>query len=193
MLRHFVISVLLIHTLQAKIETYFSPADHIQQKLIDRIDNKKLVSIRAALYLLFDRQVIKALMRAHQRGVRIEIIADKENFESERYRIKELLDQKTTFYIYDGDGLGIMHDKFFIFEMRDGQRITWTGSYNITRKANLHNRENVIVLDDREVARSYEREFERIKKESHRFIATQSQKQGMCIDPILSKRLAQHI
>jgi phosphatidylserine/phosphatidylglycerophosphate/cardiolipin synthase-like enzyme len=55
----------------------------------------------------------------------------------------------------------LMHDKFCIL----GDYRVWTGSFNFTFEATSANRENVIVLENREIASLYIRELERLKKE----------------------------
>ncbi len=48
-----------------------------------------------------------------------------------------------------------MHDKFWIFD----NNTVWTGSTNITQNGNFRNNNNVIVVENAEVAAIYENEF----------------------------------
>ena len=54
-----------------------------------------------------------------------------------------------------GGHLGLMHDKFAIFD----ERQVVTGSYNWTRSAEHSNYENVLIEDDPEIVRKYHRQF----------------------------------
>jgi phosphatidylserine/phosphatidylglycerophosphate/cardiolipin synthase-like enzyme len=54
----------------------------------------------------------------------------------------------------------LMHDKFCIL----GNKQVWTGSFNFTFAAATSNCENVIVLENANVASLYLEEFERLKK-----------------------------
>ena len=54
-----------------------------------------------------------------------------------------------------------MHDKFCVL----GNNRVWTGSFNFTAEAANANQENVIVLDNEEIASRYLKEFDRLKRE----------------------------
>lgn len=146
-------------------EVYFSPDDHIKSHLIDRIRHEK-VSIKGALYLLFDRDIIKELITAHDRGVNIEMIVDKGNLESDWNKIPQISKAGIPVFIYKSKD-GILHDKFFIFESnKDNKPVLWTGSFNITYTADKFNRENVVVLEDKYVVDAFAQEFKHIKKKA---------------------------
>ncbi len=178
-----IISCALIVTCynSASIETYFSPADHIQEKLIDRIQNEKK-SIKAALYLIFDKKVVEALCQAAQDGVSVEIIADVENTEYKWGQIPVLHEAGITVHIYNAKQ-GILHDKFFLFECnKNNKPAVWTGSYNITVAADRFNRENVVVIgDEYPTLRSFEKEFELIKKNAKPY-PSRTRKSFFCSD-----------
>ena len=55
----------------------------------------------------------------------------------------------------------LMHDKFCVL----GDNRVWTGSFNFTAEAANANQENVILLENEEIASRYLKEFERLKKE----------------------------
>jgi phosphatidylserine/phosphatidylglycerophosphate/cardiolipin synthase-like enzyme len=166
----FIISAVLIShypLLSVYIESYFSPVDHIQEKLIERIDRESK-SIKASLYLIFDKKVVEALCRAvREREVTVELIADSENIEYKWGQIPVLHEAGITVYIYNAKQ-GIMHDKYFLFECNKNYKpAVWTGSYNITLAANRVNRENVVIIgDDYPTLRNFEKDFETIKKEA---------------------------
>jgi phosphatidylserine/phosphatidylglycerophosphate/cardiolipin synthase-like enzyme len=50
---------------------------------------------------------------------------------------------------------GFMHDKYFVFD----STVVWTGSYNVTYNGTVKNANNVTVIQDRELALSYEVNF----------------------------------
>lgn len=54
----------------------------------------------------------------------------------------------------------LMHDKFCVF----GNHTVWTGSFNFTREGTLANRENVVVMEGADIAKSYLIEFAAIKE-----------------------------
>jgi phosphatidylserine/phosphatidylglycerophosphate/cardiolipin synthase-like enzyme len=53
---------------------------------------------------------------------------------------------------------GIMHHKFMLI----GNGVMTTGSYNWTNNAELFNQENLLILSDPEMIRSYHLEFEKL-------------------------------
>jgi len=55
-------------------------------------------------------------------------------------------------------GSGLMHNKFAVI---DGI-IIYTGSYNHTSGATLKNDENYILIKDKEIAETYEKQFQKI-------------------------------
>ena len=161
----YILALLIPTYLFCNIEVYFSPQDHIKSHLIERIRHEKS-SIKGALYLLFDRDVIQELIAAHDRGVKIEIIIDKGNLESEWNKIPQVHKAGISVFVYKSKD-GILHDKFFIFESNKGNKpVLWTGSFNITYTADKFNRENVVVLEDGHVITAFKHEFEQIKKKS---------------------------
>jgi phosphatidylserine/phosphatidylglycerophosphate/cardiolipin synthase-like enzyme len=46
--------------------------------------------------------------------------------------------------------------------------LVWTGSFNVTKAASKYNRENVLIIQSRQLADDYAAEFELLKRESHR-------------------------
>jgi len=52
----------------------------------------------------------------------------------------------------------VMHHKVFII---DGEKVI-TGSYNFSNSAESKNDENIIMLENPEIAETYEQEFKRI-------------------------------
>jgi phosphatidylserine/phosphatidylglycerophosphate/cardiolipin synthase-like enzyme len=66
-------------------------------------------------------------------------------------------------FIYPQESL--MHNKFIVLLRDEIPYAVITGSYNYTTKANT-NRENIVYIEDSEVASSYSREFRSILKES---------------------------
>jgi phosphatidylserine/phosphatidylglycerophosphate/cardiolipin synthase-like enzyme len=143
-------------------EVYFSPCDGLRSKLVERIDHER-ESIKGALYLITDQQVIRALVRAHKRGVKIELILNKGD--DGWSKIKQLKQTGITLFVYKGGQAAILHHKFFIFGRNvHGAKLVWTGSYNPTVKAHTSNYENVLIEEDSRVVTRFEHEFERLKK-----------------------------
>lgn len=68
-------------------------------------------------------------------------------------------------YVYERNRL--MHNKFTVLLRDDTPYAVITGSYNYTTRANDH-RENIVYIDDMQVASQYDLEFHAILSECHR-------------------------
>lgn len=143
----------------------FSPYDEVTQTLLELIRAEQR-SIKIAAYVLTDAMVATELIKAHQRGVRVEIIIDASGLDA-KYRSLAVnrLRKELPIYICHADDNGLMHNKFIIF----GQNIRrlpilWTGSYNFTYSAQRKNYENVILISHNRTIQSYDRAFDEIKK-----------------------------
>jgi phospholipase D len=114
------------------------------------------------MYGLTSRSIVDALIAAQSRGVDVAIKTDKK--ESEKHA------QATLITKLKAAGVRVevstqqrnLHDKFAVI---DGQRVI-TGSFNWTQNAELRNRENLVVLDCREIAAAFEREWQSIQQDA---------------------------
>lgn len=151
-------------------EVLFSPKDHVAEELIAHIKKEKK-SIRAAVYCLMHRGISKALIDAEKRGVAVEVIVDPFSVKS-RSPLKKMSDLGIPIYVWSPKHKAshlqnpefqkrksLMHDKFCVF----GESKVWTGSFNFTFDATTIHCENVIVLENAEVAAQYLKEFKHLK------------------------------
>lgn len=158
-------------TAATTITPLFSPADKPTKKLIELITNAR-TSIHAAVYMLTDKTVAEALIKAHtEHHVEVSIILDPISIG--QYGKAELLaTNNIPLFIFDpkrglpaktwGDNKwpteAIMHNKFAII---DGVTV-WTGSFNWTNSANRLNSENVVYFNDAAVAKQFEQAFNQL-------------------------------
>ena len=153
-------------------EVYFSPDDDLQQKLIAYINNEKK-GIWLAIFSFTDRHIAEALIRARERGVDVQLIADP-GFMNDRYtKIDWLFERGVPVFVYDpkrsrnnlSTMSNIMHHKFVIFLQNvDDRPLVWTGSFNFTKSARLSNQENAVVLSSNRIVKRYMEKFEQLKK-----------------------------
>lgn len=73
-----------------QVVVLFSPKDHPATKLVEIIDQAKY-RIFAAIYMLTDKSITEALIRAHKRNVEIKIILDKISVESPWSKVEPLI------------------------------------------------------------------------------------------------------
>lgn len=161
----YTLSCLLYFSILAHSEVYFSPDEHVTDKLIQLINNTKR-KLHAAVYMLTDKQVAQALIDAKNRGVDIKIIVDQATMDFEYGKGKLLKSSGIEVYVYppkfkhkkSNKFVPIMHNKFVIFDDK-----IWTGSFNWTKSANQKNQENVIITTNKKVYAKFEKHFEILK------------------------------
>ena len=138
-----------------KAETYFSPNGGIAAHIIKAINNAKSF-IDLAIFDLTADDIASSLEQAQKRGVRIRIIADSRQAKGAYSKIPMLANDQLSLKITHGEGRGIMHNKFAIF---DGGRVV-SGSYNWTNNAERFNYENAIFITDPNVITAYQKYFD---------------------------------
>jgi mitochondrial cardiolipin hydrolase len=151
-------------------EIYFSPEDHIGSKLIKLI-NSAQKKIYAAVYMITDKTIAQALIKAKNRGIDVQIITDKISKESiygKAFFLKNggicvrVFNPPESTYNSFFNNSSIMHNKFALI---DGT--LWTGSFNWTQSASQRNQENVILTDEKDMYNKYEKQFEKLKKQCY--------------------------
>lgn len=129
-----------------------------KDKLIERI-NAAVYSIDMALYSFSDMpDVANAIILAKNRGVKIRVVYDDRTTQNS---MQSLIDAGIS-VIKRNDPDGIMHNKFFVFDARDGisnNDWIWTGSWNVTLTESSW-KNNVIEINDPAIATAYKIEFE---------------------------------
>jgi hypothetical protein len=108
--------------------------------------------------------VTAALNEAHDRGVRVRIVADRNTLQHDSWNsldpdIGIIFSPMEDF----GANTGIMHNKFLILDALSpdpDDPYVWTGSANITRDQLNYHANNVIIIQDLGLARVYQLEFE---------------------------------
>ncbi len=130
-----------------------------QQKLINRI-NYANYSIDLAVYSFSGMpNVADALIVAKNRGVKIRVVYDSRTTQD---NIQTLLNKGIKISKRPSSIPGIMHNKFFVFDVRDTVAVNdwlWTGSWNITN-TELGWKNNVVEINDPAITKAYESEFE---------------------------------
>lgn len=113
--------------------------------------DRAATSILVAAYDFDLQSLTDALIHAHQRGVRVQLVTDSDNLELDQPQ--ELLDSGIP--VVDDGRSAIMHDKFAVID----EVITWTGSWNLTDNGTYRNNNNVIRILSRRMAANYSQEF----------------------------------
>lgn len=152
------------------IKTYFSPADRAAQIVIGFIDYMSLENLPPTLrggiagypkldvmvYSITHDGMADALIRAHQRGVKIRVLTDKTQAGS-RYADDEKL-EAAGIEVRRDTQVGSMHHKVMI----ENGRVVGLGSFNWTANADKRNAENFNIIKLVYVAKTYQTEFDRL-------------------------------
>ena len=143
-----------------RIETYFSPDDDTAQRLIELVLSAE-ESIEFLYYSFTSDGIADALLFQASQGIRVRGVFDAYQ---ERTGLggeyQHLRDQELDVYL-DAHPEKLHHKVMIIDES-----IVVTGSYNLTRSAEVQNDENTLILHDRNCAEIFLGEFEWIYEDA---------------------------
>jgi phosphatidylserine/phosphatidylglycerophosphate/cardiolipin synthase-like enzyme len=143
---------------------FFVPDDPVKKILLGLIYHEKKC-IKAAVYQLTDPELLKALIDAHKRGVKVEVITDKSCLNSKYEKITKLKKHGIKVWVYEKH-YSIMHNKFWVFGKNGlgNKPLLLNGSANPTKHGTTMNEENVQVIDRIDVIKLYNAKFDRLKQ-----------------------------
>jgi len=140
------------------INAYFAPEDNVEKILLKRILKAKK-SIHFMAFSFTSNAIGEAMIKKFKQGVKVKGIFNRRGSRS-RYSefIKMKLEGIPVSNKRNRNIIRNMHHKVIII---DGYR-TITGSYNFSKNANKKNDENILIIDNREIAKKYLKEFNRL-------------------------------
>ncbi len=130
------------------VQVYFSPNGGCTDAIIKQIDNSKS-EILVQAYSFTSTTIAKALLEAHKRGVKVQVILDKSQ-KSQNYSSATFLANSRIPTFIDSVH-AIAHNKIMII---DGKTVI-TGSFNFTKAAETKNAENLLIIQSPELAKLY--------------------------------------
>ncbi len=136
---------------------YFSPkgGEKAKEAILERLREAR-GEILVVAFTLTDREILRALQGAHDRGVRVQVLLETRNLGQSR---EEGL--RGPGIRRDGNPY-TLHHKFMVI---DGRYVI-TGSYNFSFRASQVNNENLLVLQGERLAQRYREEALRLFRES---------------------------
>jgi len=138
---------------------YFSPDRGADQVVIGFIDHCHTF-LDVAIYSLTHDPIAEAIIRAHQRGVKVRVLMDRSQA-GNQYADDEKL-EAVGIEVRRDIVKGIMHNKFLVGDGRDAPSAVLTGSYNFTKNATENNAENFVVVRLSYIVEAYMVEFEKL-------------------------------
>lgn len=148
-----------------RVEVLFTPWDDAEGRLIDAIGSaRKTLHVQA--FLLTSRGIAHALRAAHERGVQVELLADREMVvKGENSQVPAL--QAAGIAVHLETRYISAHNKIILIDAEERNPVVITGSYNFTFSAQARNAENLLILrDNRPLARAYLANWRRHRAEA---------------------------
>ncbi len=139
----------------ASIETYFSPSDGVQPHILDALRSAKQ-SVDVLAFSFTDDETAQELIGLHQAGVDVRLVMEKRSIQGTGSEYATL--EAAGIPSYPDGNCYVAHNKVMIID----QRIVITGSYNFTGSAEKSNDENLLIINDPDLAQHYHAEFERL-------------------------------
>ncbi len=138
------------------IEVYFSPDDGVAAQLVALIRGAE-TSVHFLAFSFTSDDIAQALIDQYRQGITVSGVFEAEQVESNQGTEYPHLRSEGVDVHLDGNPR-FMHHKIFII---DGE-IVVLGSYNFSASAERRNDENLLFIQDPQLAQRYMQEFERI-------------------------------
>lgn len=137
---------------QAVAEARFSPGQDCVRRVISLFKHAQRL-VEVCVFTITDDRIADAILDAHQRGVKIQVVTD----------TMKAMDRGSDIERLRGAGIAVredhsehhMHHKFAVFD----QHLLLTGSFNWTRSATAYNQENVVVTSEPRLVRAFRDTF----------------------------------
>lgn len=143
-----------------RIESYFSPSDNTNQKIIDAI-NTADTDLDVETMLITRTDLALAIVDAEERGVDVNVITNYsgDNTESVNTILTDNLPAGK--FVFDNLADGILHNKLAVIDVSDtlSDPQVITGSHNWSNSANDKNDENTLVIHNAKIANLYYQQF----------------------------------
>lgn len=137
------------------IQLYFSPEDEVMTRIIPYVRGAQS-SIRFLAFSFTDQPLAQAMIDRASTGVDVAGVFEKVGSETESAQLGTLYCAKLP--VRQDGNPRFLHDKVIVVD----NRYVITGSFNFSENATESNDENVIIIDNPQIASLYMQEFERI-------------------------------
>ncbi|KAI9005598.1 Phosphatidylserine/phosphatidylglycerophosphate/cardiolipin synthase [Hyaloraphidium curvatum] len=124
--------------------------------LVQLIDSAKL-TIDAAVYAFSSNDLLYALDRARQRGVKLRMISEGDTVDNKGSDVNTVKSWGVEVKIRHA-APKLMHHKFAVVD----NAYVSTGSFNWTAAARADNNENIVILNDPNIIKAFNAEFQKL-------------------------------
>jgi len=137
------------------INVYFAPEDNVEKIIYQRI-KKARKSIRFMQFSFTSDKIGEVIIEKFKEGIQVEGVFEKKGSGTEyseytKMKIEDIPVKLDT-------NKDVMHHKVIIID----DYLIITGSFNISKNANNKNDENIIIIESKELASEFNKEFYRI-------------------------------
>lgn len=143
------------------MQVYFSPQGGCTEACVRTIDGASS-TILVQAYSFTSKPIAQALVRAFQRGVKIAIILDKSQRTEKYTEMGTVASAGIPTYIDAKHA--IAHNKVMVIDAKT----VITGSFNFTTSAEMHNAENMLIIQSQDLAVIYMQNWDNHKQHSER-------------------------
>jgi phosphatidylserine/phosphatidylglycerophosphate/cardiolipin synthase-like enzyme len=137
------------------IQIYFSPEDEVMTRIIPIVRGAQ-TNVRFLAFSFTDQPLAQAMIDRAGRGVNISGVFEKVGSETESAQLRSLYCANVPAR-QDGNPR-FLHDKLIVVD----NRYVITGSFNFSANATESNDENVIIIDNPQIASLYMQEFDKV-------------------------------
>jgi len=137
------------------VTAMFSPSDGVLAKILDELSTAES-SVDMMAFSFTSKEIAAKLRSLSASGVKVRCLFDGSQAENP-YSKDDSLKKAGIKVKISPNHAGRMHHKVIII---DGRAVI-TGSYNFSGNAEMHNDENVLIIDSKDVAAKYGEEFQR--------------------------------
>ena len=130
-------------------EVHFFPNPSEEIHLINLISKTK-TSLDIAMFTINNIKIASEIKNIFSRGIKLRILSDSECIKMPSSNVYSLAAL--------GISVKIMHHKFCVID----KSVVVTGSFNWTDQAVNHNQENLLFIENKELAAKYSNEFEKL-------------------------------
>ncbi|RPH57255.1 MAG: hypothetical protein EHM81_11850 [Chloroflexi bacterium] len=138
-----------------QIQVLFSPEDKAISKIVPYIQNAKK-SVHFLAFTYTQPNLGKAMLDKAREGVDVKGVFETVGSDTEYSEMPPLYCAKVP--VRQDTNFAFLHHKVIIVD----EQIVITGSLNFTDNADQSNNENVVIIDNAEIAKLYNQEFQRI-------------------------------
>lgn len=142
----------VIYLNNKKYENWFCPDDNCQQHVLDEL-KKAEESIYFMTFSFTDQDIAELLISKKQAGKEVKGVGEGSRFTMQYEQYNDLISAGVD--VRKDKNPKTMHNKVFIID----QQTVITGSYNPTKAADEKNDENILIINDKDIADKYLKEF----------------------------------